>query len=159
MCLLLARCLDWYNNKGQHHGAMETVATNNNPAGNRNSVGAKGTQVAAVRSRLTVAGVDVPLARFGNIAAWDPQVSDFIIWHGWFSRWYGVVSLVLGDNVLIVKENLPCLLFSMPQSEYEKNSIQVPISKIKGSQGGEFHVLQKDIWYIEAREVNVRKEK
>ena len=138
---------------------METVATNNNPTGNRNSVGVKGTQVAAVRSRLAVSGVDIPLARFGNIAIWEPQVSDFIIWHGWFSRWYGVVSLVIDNEVIIVKENLPCLLFSMSQSEYEKNSIQIPISKIRESQGGEFHVLQKDIWYIEAREVQTPRKK
>ena len=131
------------------------MATNSSPSGHYNSVGVKGTQIAPIKTRLTEIGLNVPLAKFRSIVGWTPQVSDFIIWHGFFSRWYGVVSAIVQDEVIVIKENLPCLLFSLPQSEYNKNSIHVPIHKIINSKAGEYHVLQGDTWFIEADEVIV----
>lgn len=153
MCLVLVCSSTWCYNQDQRSGEMETMATNSNPTRHHDNIGAKGTQIAPVKTRLSVAGIDVPLAKFRNIAGWEPKVTDFIIWHGWWKRWYGVVSLVLDNEVIIIKENMPCLLFALRQEEYQKNTINIPISKIRGSSGGAFHVIQGDTWFIEAQEI------
>ena len=41
---------------------------------------------AAPISRLSTAGLEIPLAKFLDLGQWKPKVSDFIIWHGWWHR-------------------------------------------------------------------------
>ena len=109
--------------------------------------GAPGTPL-AVTNRL-VGGIDIPLAKFNSLRQWVPAVSDFIIWHGWWrGRWYGVVCAVNGPNVIVVKENLPALLFTLDPAEYEKHAIKISINKITTSPSGAYHVLKGDTWYI-----------
>ena len=99
-------------------------------------------------ARLSTTAVD--LAKYRSIAIWQPKVSDFIIYHGWFrTRWYGIVSSVNGDELTVIKDGLPKLLFTMPPGEYAKNSVKVSVTSVRTSRGGEFHILQGDTWYVD----------
>jgi len=89
------------------------------------------------------------LACWKDLIKYKPKVGDFIIWHGWMHRWYGVISEVNGDVIIVIKENLPKLLFTMPPSDYQKNSVQLSVTKIKFSRGGEYHLLQNGVWYVD----------
>lgn len=102
-----------------------------------------------IRNRLTNQPVPVELARFNDLGRYVPKVGDFVMWHGWLSRWYGLVSEISGDELIIVKDGLPKLLFIMPESERIKNSVTISLTKIRTSRGGEFHVLQEGIWLID----------
>lgn len=100
-------------------------------------------------SRLTSGTLSVELARYRNLQTWKPKVGDFIIWHGWWSRWYGIVNGVGSGGITIIKENLPKLLLTMPPEEYSKNTIQFQVDRIRRSRGGEFHVYQDSCWFVD----------
>lgn len=118
------------------------------PSGNFNSIGAAGTAINTVPNRLINSQQGMPLAKFANIQHWQPRIGDFMIWHGWFRRWYGVVSALDQDTLYVIKENLPVLLFTMPVIDYHKSTTKVSITKIVNSMRGEYHILQGDHWYI-----------
>jgi hypothetical protein len=95
------------------------------------------------------AGIDIPLAKYRSKSQWVPQIGDFIIWHGWmWGRWYGVINAIDRQDVLVVKENLPCLLMTMNQASYSKNSKRIPIMDIINAPEGEYHILQGETWHI-----------
>jgi len=125
------------------------VANSDRPPGGSNYIGAKGAPLAPVNPRVNANNSALPLARFAPFTRWQPRVGDFIIWHGWFTRWYGLINVMDHDMLYIVKENLPCLLFTLSESEYAAHTVKVPIGKILRSRGGEYHILQGDVWYIE----------
>ncbi len=91
----------------------------------------------------------VGLATFGDLGNWRPKIGDFIIWTGWCFRWYGVISAVDGDQLYIVKDGLPKLLFTIPESERSKYTIKKSAGSIKSSRGGEWSILQGSVWYID----------
>jgi hypothetical protein len=92
---------------------------------------------------------NVELARYRPLAAWKPTIGDFVIWHGWFlNRWYGVINSILDNEVTVITEGLPCLLFTLPESEREKHLVHIPLYKIKSSRGGEYHIEQNGVWYF-----------
>lgn len=122
------------------------MAQDDSPTRHHNSVGVKGTSVAPVVPRM--GNLSVPLANYKSITEWNPKVSDIVIWHGWIRRWYGVVSATHGDSVIIIRDGLPCLLFTMTPDQYKRNSIEISVHKIRNSGGGEFHTLQDGVWYI-----------
>lgn len=117
-------------------------------AGDPHYVGAKGTPVTSV-NRLDHGGIEVPLAQFRSLRMWVPRVADKVIWHGWLTRWYGVISEIDRDTLYVIKEGLPVLLFTMHSSEYRKNTVQIPISKVMRSRGGEFTIIQGEVWFID----------
>lgn len=94
------------------------------------------------------------LAHYTNIKKWDPQIGDFIIWHGWIQHYFGVISNVLHNenSVEVVKSGIPVLLFGMSQEEQDNNKIKVNIGEIKGSRGGKYATLRAHgnniIWFI-----------
>jgi hypothetical protein len=92
---------------------------------------------------------ELPLAQFNRLDLWSPKIGDFIIWHGWWNRWYGVINSIDGDTVGVIRENLPKLLFTMPPNEYKNNLINLSITKIKSSIAGEYHILQNGVWYVD----------
>jgi hypothetical protein len=98
---------------------------------------------------VSKAVVNVDLAYWKDLAFYVPKIGDFIVWHGWFSRWYGIVGEIDKDTLTVIKDNLPKLLFTMPQFDYKKNSIKLSISKIRSSRGGEYSVLQERTWLID----------
>jgi hypothetical protein len=89
------------------------------------------------------------IARYRSLGVWTPKVGDFIIWHGFFKRWYGIIHDVSGDRLMIIREHLPKLLFSLPSSEYKTNSIELSSGIIRSSRGGEYAILQDGAWYID----------
>ena len=94
--------------------------------------------------------INQALAQFRPLAGWTPQDGDFIIWHGWImGRWYGVVNQIEGDKLYVIKESLPKLLFTMAESDYEENTIHLSAGRIRQSVGGEYHILQSGVWFID----------
>ena len=91
----------------------------------------------------------VELARYRDLAKYVPKMGDFVIWHGWFSRWYGVISEINGDILTIIHENLPKLLFTMPEMDREKHKKMISLISIRTSRGGEFHILQDGTWFLD----------
>jgi hypothetical protein len=101
------------------------------------------------RNRLQ-ADVTEVLAQSRPLGVWNPAVGDFIIWHGWlYGRWYGIINRIERDKLYVIKDNLPKLLLTMAESDYEKNTIFESASKIKASVAGTYHVLQNNVWYID----------
>jgi len=84
------------------------------------------------------------------INTWEPRHLDVVIWHGWFTHWFGIVLEVNRGEISIVKSGLPFLLFQFNDYEMEnkKNRIDLPTSMIRNSRGGEYAVLSNNIWYI-----------
>ena len=101
-------------------------------------------------NRLSAAQIGVDLAKYRSLAIWQPKVSDFIIYHGWIrARWYGIVSSINDDEITIIKDGLPKLLFTMPPNEFQQNSVKLSASRIRSSRGGEYHILQGEVWYVD----------
>lgn len=98
--------------------------------------------------------ISVNLAQSNTIAKWKPTLGDFVVWHGWFTHWFGVVSSINSEGtVTITKAGIPVLLFTMDELEQTKNKITIPISQINRSRGGKFAVMQAlpntaNIWYV-----------
>ena len=94
------------------------------------------------------------LAHFKYLTQWKPLVGDIIIWHGWFTHWYGVVkSIDANDNELhIIKMGLPVLLLTLDPGEYEGNTVKIPIHKVRQSNGGKYAAIRSvgsnTVWYI-----------
>jgi hypothetical protein len=91
----------------------------------------------------------IALAQWKGLETYIPKISDFIIWHGWWYRWYGIITDINNGNLSILRENLPKLLFTTPEDERDKNTIKISITKIRSSRGGEYHVLQDGVWYVD----------
>jgi hypothetical protein len=91
--------------------------------------------------------VNIELLRYRSLAKYQPRVGDFIIFTGWFSRWYGVASAVDKGELTIIKDGLPSLLFTMDESDYAKNSIKLGLGGIINSSPGAYSVLQDGVWH------------
>jgi hypothetical protein len=92
---------------------------------------------------------EIGIAKYRNIANYVPKIGDFVIWHGFWKRWYGVIIDINGGTAYILKENLPKLLFTIPDDERVKNTIKISISRIRSSRGGEYHIIQGETWFID----------
>ena len=94
------------------------------------------------------------LAHYDSIRKWKPQIGDFIVWHGWFTHYFGVISSIgREDNTVeVIKKGLPLLLFDMVPEEHDKNKIKVNIGEIKASKGGKYAAIRAHgsniIWYV-----------
>lgn len=97
-----------------------------------------------------------PLAQSLDISKYKPVYGDFILWSGWFSCWIGVVTGISDDSnsVDVIFAGLPILLFSMDDTEQKRNTVSLPLSKIRWSRSGTFSVIQHDksynadVWYV-----------
>lgn len=98
--------------------------------------------------------VTVNLAQSKPIASWKPTVGDFIVWHGWFTHWFGIVNSINVDGtVTVTKAGLPVLLFTMNDVEVSKNKTNVSIAAMNNSRGGKYAVLQTlpgstNVWFV-----------
>lgn len=99
--------------------------------------------------------MQVNLAQHTSIAGWKPDVGDFVVWHGWLQHWFGVVSAVNDDEVTIIRKGMPILLFTLTQSDYDKNRLIISLSEIRS--GGSFWhgtysvvkaVRNNIVWYV-----------
>jgi hypothetical protein len=105
-----------------------------------------------VFKRNTMTNIPSDLAHFKYLTEWSPQIGDIVIWHGWFTHWYGVVSSITNSTVGIIKSGLPILLLTMDQSDYDGNTMNVSISDIRRSTGGKYATIRSvgsnTVWYI-----------
>jgi hypothetical protein len=111
-------------------------------------------------SSLGYAGADsskmLPLAYHRPRSMYKPQYGDFIIWSKWFNTWYGVVKHfdVNTNELHVIFEGLPILLFTMSEEEQAKETYRIKLSDIKDAKNGKYSILQNDqqardsIWYI-----------
>ena len=95
----------------------------------------------------------VDLVHYDQIAKWQPKVGDIIIWHGWFTHWYGVVGQIQqSGHIVVIRAGLPLLLFTLDQDSMAKKAKTVHMSKIQRSRGGEWTVIQptgsQTIWFV-----------
>lgn len=95
------------------------------------------------------------LAHYKFLVNWEPQVGDFVIYHGWvYSRWYGVVSSIsrTDHTVTVVKSGLPVLLLNLSPDEHAKNQEVIPIADIRNSVGGKYAAFRavgnNVLWFI-----------
>ena len=71
-----------------------------------------------------------------------------------FLQVFGVVVDFDGTIVKVVFDGLPMLLFTMSESEYERNTRNVKLTDIRSGTGGAWSAMQHDrqhnavIWYI-----------
>lgn len=94
------------------------------------------------------ANLTISLAEYRSIKKYVPKTGDLIIWHGWFSHFYGIINGHDDKSVRVVKAGLPFLLFTMSQDQMDESHEIIPLSKIKGSKGGEYAVHSGGIWYV-----------
>jgi hypothetical protein len=98
--------------------------------------------------------ISVNLAQSASIMKWKPTLGDFVVWHGWFTHWFGVVSSINADSTItITKAGIPVLLFGLDELEQKKNTVTVATSAINRSRGGKYAVMQAlpgtaNVWYV-----------
>ena len=92
---------------------------------------------------------NVTLAEYKQIATYKPKIGDFIIWHGWFTHYYGIINGIETESgkIRIVKSGMPLLLLSMDPSEMDQNLEVIPLGKIRKSRGS-YAIQQNGIWYV-----------
>jgi len=100
-------------------------------------------------TRLNLHPIACELARYNSITKYSPKIGDFIIWHGWFRKWFGVVNGIDGNRITVIKENLPKLVFSIPENKRYKYMTEIYLDNIRGSSGGEYAINQDGVWFID----------
>ena len=87
--------------------------------------------------------IQVDLAHYMSIRTWQPKAGDIVIWHGWFTHWFGIVNgFQPSGHVSIIKSGLPVDLLTMDQDRMAKSTVTVHITKIQASRGGEWAAVQ-----------------
>jgi hypothetical protein len=90
------------------------------------------------------------------IDAYEPAIGDTIIWTKWFTTWYGIVHAydIRTHTLYIIFEGTPYLLAALDDYEYESNTYQINLSKIRKSRRGTWTAIQHDykehvsVWHI-----------
>lgn len=92
-----------------------------------------------MRTSPTRAHLDsVPLAQYLSLEEWKPEIGDFIVWHGWFQHWFGVVSAVSDTEVTVIRKGMPILVLTIVPSEQDKNKLTLDLAEVKS--GGSFWI-------------------
>lgn len=100
---------------------------------------------------------EVQLGAFKSIQEYTPEISDFLIWHGFLRSWYGVVNGYSPASKIIsaVFEGSPRLLLTQSQEQIDKNTIEFQLGTIRTPSffKGAFYALQRTkegalVWYI-----------
>lgn len=97
-----------------------------------------------------------PLAQYKDLSDYNPGYGDFVVWSGWFSTWHGIVSDYdnKSGDLYIIFAGVPFLLLTMTEAEQQKETKQVPLSRIKNASKGTWAINRHDatrnanIWYI-----------
>ena len=100
--------------------------------------------------------ISVELAKYKQIGDYTPQVGDIIIKHGLFfakTKWFGIINNINEDgSIAVIKEGLPCLLFTTPPSLLAKNTVVINPSSLVVR--GSYTIVQQDrkanqmVWYV-----------
>lgn len=99
---------------------------------------------------------EIRLAQYRPLRDYAPSYGDYVVWSKWFSTWHGVVSNYDPNTgeLYIIFGGMPFLLFTMAESEQQKQTKKIKIEKIKNAPQGNWAVQQHDhtrnatIWYI-----------
>ena len=97
-----------------------------------------------------------PLAQYRSRNEYKPNYGDYFVWSRWFSTWHGLIVNYdkTTDELYIIMAGLPFLLFTMPDSDYEKETVRIKLSDIKRAPNGKYAIQHHDqtqnavIWYI-----------
>ena len=96
--------------------------------------------------------VALQLAHFKKLSDWEPQLYDVVIYHGWFTHWFGIVNGIDGGVVTVIQAGLPILLLTMDELDIPKNTKRIGVSSIRGSRAGRYAVLQHNgpnvVWFV-----------
>ena len=92
--------------------------------------------------------LNIPLAQYKAIHLYRPRIGDFIIHHGWFTHYYGIINGMQENKLHIIKAGLPILLFTMKDKNREQNQMEIYLDDILHSKGGKYTIKQGDIWFV-----------
>ncbi len=102
---------------------------------------------------MTNRQMDVNMAQRKPLHAWEPDIGDWIIIHGWVSHWFGVVSKIdrTTNSVEVIRAGLPAILFSYAEDEMVKNTIKINVTRIRNSRT-KYSVVKNEqaamVWYV-----------
>lgn len=97
-----------------------------------------------------------PLAQYRQLVDYKPAYGDFVVWSGWLVTWHGIVTNYdqREDELYIIFAGVPFLLFTLSETEQEKETKKIKLTKIKNATQGSFAIQQHDhlrnavVWYI-----------
>ena len=100
-----------------------------------------------------IKGFKTDLAYYKPLLEWTPAVGDILIYHGWFTHWFGVVNQLNSDNTFdVIKAGLPILLMTMNNTTMKKSTINVDLADVVASSGGKYSAIKCSqntmIWFI-----------
>ena len=123
------------------------MGNSDDPTGDFYSLGHQGLRCNMIR------GFQVDLAFYKSMQEWEPAVGDYLVHHGWFTHWFGVISQVNPDNTIeLVKSGLPVLLLTMNNSKMEKSKTHLDVADIKSARGGKYAAVKciqnSIVWHV-----------
>jgi hypothetical protein len=95
-----------------------------------------------------------PLALHKSKLSYAPRYGDYIIWARWFSTWHGLVIDYDKDTdeISVIMAGLPFLLFTMDESDHQKETVKIKLSDIRKAPNGKYAIQTVEannaIWYI-----------
>lgn len=95
-----------------------------------------------------------PLAQFKPLSEYKPRYGDYFIWSRWFSTWHGIVSNYddKTNKVSVIFAGVPYLLFTMDESDQERETRTLKLSDIVNAPNGKYAIQTVEgsisIWYI-----------
>jgi len=93
------------------------------------------------------ANLNISLAEYKPITTYKPKVGDFVVWHGFFTHFYGIINGCDESKIRVITAGLPALLFTMEQDEMDKNLRVINISELRRSRGA-YAIQQGGIWFV-----------
>jgi len=96
------------------------------------------------------------LAQYKPRSEYIPQYGDYFVWSGWFTTWHGLVVNYdkRADELYILFAGVPFLLFTMNESEQEKETRKLRLADVKAAANGKYAIQQHRpeqnaiVWYI-----------
>lgn len=95
-----------------------------------------------------------PLAHYRSLAEYKPKYGDYFVWSRWFSTWHGIITNYdeKTQELSIIFAGIPYLLFTMDESDQERETKKIKLSKIVSSANGKYAIQTTEgnntIWYI-----------
>lgn len=91
--------------------------------------------------------LEIPIAHYKSLKQYRPQIGDFIICHGWFTHYYGLIIRMTDRDITIVTCSIPHLLFAMSPEEIESSTKTISLRTISNSRNT-YAIIQNSVWYL-----------
>ena len=96
------------------------------------------------------------LAQYKPRVEYVPCYGDYVVWARWFSTWHGLVVNYDRDTdeLHVLMAGVPYLLFTMAETNFERETVRLKLSEIKQARNGKYAIQHHDqaqnaiIWYI-----------